>query len=60
MLWIANSRVGDGLVRPKVNYELEDNLTIWAGLDIFYGNKKGLFGQFSRNDRLSLGLELGF
>lgn len=60
VLWIANSRDGDGLVRPKVNYELEDNLTVWAGLDIFYGDKKGLFGQFDRNDRLSLGLELGF
>ncbi|MCU7854129.1 MAG: hypothetical protein KZQ79_00285, partial [Candidatus Thiodiazotropha sp. (ex Lucinoma borealis)] len=60
VLWIANSRDGDGLVKPKVNYELEDNLTVWAGLDIFYGDKKGLFGQFDRNDRLSLGLELGF
>ena len=31
--------VGDGLVRPKISYELRDNLEIHGGIDIFYGDK---------------------
>ncbi len=60
LLWITNTHEGDGLVRPKVSYDLEDNVRVWAGLDIFYGDRNGLFGQFDDNDRLLLGLELGF
>ncbi|MEN8131424.1 MAG: DUF1302 family protein [Pseudomonadota bacterium] len=60
VLWIANTNDDDGLVRPKVSYDLQDNLSIWGGLDIFYGERDGLFGQFDDNDRLLLGLEVGF
>jgi len=60
LLWIANANDGDGLVRPKISYDLEDNIRIWSGLDIFYGNQSGLFGQFDKNDRILLGVELGF
>lgn len=60
VLWIANTNDGDGLVRPKVSYDLEDNISIWAGLDIFYGDRDGLFGQFKDKDRFLLGVELGF
>jgi len=34
------------------NFELE----IRAGLDIFYGNRSGLFGQFDDNDRFYIGI----
>ena len=60
VLWITNIHDGDGLVRPKVSYDLDDAISVWAGLDIFYGDRNGLFGQFDDNDRLLLGLELGF
>jgi hypothetical protein len=29
-------------------------------MDLFYGNAKGLFGQFDDNDRLLLGVEMGW
>ena len=59
LLWIANTNDSDGLLRPKLSYELEDNLEMWAGLDIFYGNHSGLFGQFDNNDRFYIGVRYG-
>ncbi|HED35814.1 MAG TPA: hypothetical protein ENJ08_16595 [Gammaproteobacteria bacterium] len=59
LLWIANTNDSDGLLRPRMSYELEDNLEIWAGLDIFYGNHSGLFGQFGNNDRFYIGVRYG-
>ena len=59
MLWLQGVNQGDGLIRPKISYELRDNLKIWTGFDLFYGNRNGLFGQFDRNDRLVIGMELG-
>ncbi|MBL6692091.1 MAG: hypothetical protein ISQ58_07970 [Pseudomonadales bacterium] len=59
LLWITKTNDGDGLLRPKVSYELEDNIEIWLGLDLFYGDRQGLFGQFDDNDRLLVGVKLG-
>jgi hypothetical protein len=59
VLWIANTNDGDGLLRPKLSYDLQDNVEIWAGLDLFYGDRNGLFGQFDGNDRLLFGVEIG-
>ena len=59
VIWLQSVNQGDGLVRPKVSYELRDNLKIWTGFDLFYGDRKGLFGQFDRNDRLVIGMEMG-
>lgn len=59
LLWIANRNDGDGLVRPKIEYALQDNLEVWIGLDRFYGEPDGLFGQFDSNDRLVIGVEIG-
>ncbi len=58
-IWIHNLDDADGVFRPKVRYELRDEWTVWAGLDIFYGRSRGLFGQFDRSDRLVVGLEWG-
>ncbi|HFD81664.1 MAG TPA: hypothetical protein ENK05_14925 [Gammaproteobacteria bacterium] len=58
-LWIASINDGDGLLRPRLSYELEDNLELWAGLDLFYGSRTGLFGEFDNNDRLLVGVEYG-
>lgn len=59
VLWLHNLNVGDGLIRPKISYELRDNVKVWLGFDLFYGDPKGLFGQFDQNDRLVMGMELG-
>jgi hypothetical protein len=59
VLWLRNINDGDGLIRPKVSYELRDNTNVWLGFDLFHGNQDGLFGQFHRNDRLVVGMEVG-
>lgn len=59
-LWIYNANQGDGLIRPKVTYALNDNISLWAGADIFYGNREGLYGQFDKLDRINSGLEISF
>jgi hypothetical protein len=60
VLWIVSTNDGDGLVRPKLVYEWQDNVKTWVGADIFYGDRDGLFGQFSDNDRIVIGVELGY
>ena len=60
VLWITSTNDGDGLVRPRLSYEWQDNVKTWVGADIFYGTRDGLFGQFKDNDRIVIGVELGF
>ncbi len=60
LLLIANANHGDGIVRPKLSYQWQDNLTTWIGADIFYGERQGVFGQFGSNDRVVFGVELAF
>lgn len=60
LLWIAGMDAGDGLVRPKLSYDLNDHLEVWLGADLFYGDQRGVFGEFDDNDRVVIGLKLGF
>jgi len=57
---IANSNIGDGIIRPKVSYEWQDNIKSWIGADIFYGDEQGIFGQFDQNDRIVVGMDVSF
>lgn len=50
----------DGMVRPKLSYEYNDEINIYIGADIFYGNEDGLFGQFKETDRFVSGVVIGF
>ncbi|MGR9074127.1 MAG: DUF1302 family protein [Gammaproteobacteria bacterium] len=59
-LVIANVNNGDGIVRPKITYQWLDNVTTWIGADIFYGDRRGVFGQFGDNDRIVFGVELAY
>jgi Protein of unknown function (DUF1302)/AMIN domain len=43
-----------------LSYMFWDNLEVWLGGDIFGGDKEGIFGQFYRQDRVLVGIELGF
>ena len=58
-LWIHNGNRGDGLIRPKIEYVWSDAITVWLGADLFYGNRKGLYGQFDKQDRIVAGIEIG-
>jgi len=58
IMWLHNYNQGDGLIRPRVTYEVTDNMKMWTGSDIFYGSQGGTFGQFGRNDRVFAGMEL--
>jgi len=49
----------DGMVRPKLSYEYNDEVNIYFGADVFYGNKDGLFGQFNSTDRIVSGIVIG-
>ena len=60
VIWLQSVDHGDGLVRPKISYEFGDALEVWLGADIFYGRSIGIFGQFSRNDRVTAGARWSF
>lgn len=59
LLVISNINNGDGIIRPKISYEWQDNLKTWIGADIFYGDQQGVFGQFN-NSRVVMGMEVSF
>ena len=59
-LILKNLNDNDKLMRPKITYDWQDDVKVWVGADIFYGDKKGLFGQFDNNDRIVLGSEITF
>ncbi|MEW6749389.1 MAG: hypothetical protein AB1505_00235 [Candidatus Latescibacterota bacterium] len=47
--------------QPEVSCRLSDNLGVWAGADVFGGNKETtLFGQFDRSDNGYLGTRFDF
>ena len=57
---IQSANQNDGVLQAKLTYEAGTNTRLSAGVDVFYGNKDGLFGQFNKNDRISIGIEVGF
>lgn len=57
---LLNQDHGDGQVRVKVGYQLADDWELWAGADLFFGDREGPFGQFRDTDRLLLGWETAF
>jgi hypothetical protein len=59
VIWLHGIDYVDGLVRPKVTFELFDVLDLWIGADVFYGGRNGVFGQFVDNTRLAFGFKAG-
>lgn len=49
----------DSVIQLTVNYFFQSNIKLNAGIEIFHGNKQGLFGQFRDNDRLVFGIQWG-
>jgi len=60
LLEIHNFKENDGVIRPKIKYELDEETLIYTGLDNFYGDKKGLYCQFRDQNRFLLGFEKTF
>jgi len=50
---------GDGVVQAEAAYKFRENTILTLGVDVFYGSRHGVFGQFDNVDRLTLGVELG-
>ena len=48
------------LIRPKMSYDFEDSFSILLGSNIFVGNKKGRFGQYSNNSMIYVILKYHF
>ncbi len=59
ILELHNIDYGDGSVQIQLDYELNSQVKLWVGADIFYGDKQGLFGQFNNQDRLTVGFQWG-
>ena len=57
LLWLHGINRGDGLARLRLDYEFSDSLLGRLGFDGFYGDSRGLFGQFDQRDRLVMGFE---
>lgn len=53
---IVNTRDGDSLWRPAIQWSATDRLGVSAGLDLFNGTSASPFGRFREKDRIFLGL----
>lgn len=54
--WYGSLDEHDGLGRIALTYAVNDNLKVNLGLDRFYGDRDGLFGQFAGADRITFSL----
>jgi hypothetical protein len=57
--WIHGVNDGDGVVRPRASSEVSDAVRVWIGVDVFYGSRQGVFGQYDALDRVVVGAEFG-
>ncbi len=49
----------DGLIRPKISYDITDGVNILLGANIFFGDK-GMFGRFNKNDMVYVKIKYSF
>lgn len=54
VLFVVNTNRGDYRVSPRIDYLLTGAVTVSVGADIFEGPRRTLYGQFDRNDRVSV------
>ncbi len=60
LLLIHSFNDADGLLQAEWSYQLRSNIFLKLGVDVFYGDREGLFGQFDDRDRVTFGIETGF
>lgn len=59
-LGIYNLNDKDGLLKPKLSYEIDDETLLYSELDYFFGDKNGLYGEFYDANRVVIGIETTF
>lgn len=57
---LTNRDYEDGQTRAKVTYKVNDYWSVWTGVDYFYGDKEGPFGQYSDASRAVVGWQVSF
>ncbi|MDQ6952988.1 MAG: hypothetical protein Q9M15_05610 [Mariprofundaceae bacterium] len=60
MIILVNWSDGSSMIRPKIAYEFNDQITTRLGVDLFTGHNTAFFGQFDQNDRVYSELEYSF
>ncbi|MCB9996761.1 MAG: hypothetical protein H6869_10030 [Rhodospirillales bacterium] len=51
----------DGFLRPRIDYKINDNWSVQAGGNIFYGDRRNTFwGQFEDNSNIYAGVRFSF
>jgi hypothetical protein len=50
----------DALIRPGITYDFDDSFSILMGSNIFVGDSKGRFGQYSDNSMIYAKLKYSF
>lgn len=58
--WYASNAGADGVVRPSLSYEINDNALLILEADLFYGDADGIFGQFDGRDRVTFSVRTAF
>lgn len=58
--WIQTFGGGGALIRPKLSWLPMANLSIGFGVDIFNGDRNGLFGRYANKDRVYTELRFSF
>jgi len=58
--WMHNINDGDGLASLAIEHQWRSHITVNAGVDIFYGDEIGVFGQYDQRDQFSIGLVIDF
>ncbi|GAB3279849.1 DUF1302 family protein [Parahaliea aestuarii] len=56
--WFQSLNDSDGLLRLSVDYRWRSHIIFSAGLDAFYSDDLGLFGQFDGRDGISFGVSI--
>lgn len=60
LIWVQSLNRTEGFAQAKIKYLLQSNLSIWAGGELIYGPRSSFIGQFDQQDRVYVGMELGF
>jgi len=54
LLFVVGVNRGDFRLSPRIDYLLSQAVTLSLGADLFEGPRLTLYGQFDRNDRVTL------
>jgi len=60
ILYIASLNRTDWMLRPRLLWDLRQNLRLILGVDVFGGPPLGFFGQYSNRDRVYTELRYAF